>query len=37
MSKLVKVVIPKVAAHWDTPAFALEFKTTRVDNKKKTI
>ena len=31
MSKLVKIVVPKVAAHWETLAYCLEFEPSSVD------
>ena len=29
--ELLKIVIPKIAAHWDTLAYFLEFKVSRVE------
>ena len=31
IADLVKVVVPKVAAHWETLAYFLEFDTSRVE------
>ena len=35
MSELLKIVIPKVAAHWDTLAYCLNFEVSRVEIIKK--